>query len=417
MARKLLNMNRKNEAKYALIFLCDVVGYSLNSQIEQERIVEKLWDVVTKDEFFFSRTNEELHVHGTGDGLYLVCRLCDSQEAMAMYNFTQVIKDKFSLAGLPVRYALHAGSVQTIQRMIYFRKGDSKKTRGFVEREKGNVDKEEERVKHIAGHGLNEAARIVSYAAKDQLVMSEQFLHVFNTLPLEIRKHLHPPHHQNPHRSFSKHSLPVEIRFDSRDASPRIKTKILIRNRLVAGITELRDEVANFLESHTISDTHFRISIFQRIRQVDEEFLECSEFRFSSDGNEVATSPTCYHFRTENSMKPVEGLALALAEHKAKYIKDLPDYTQHPLRYFKKLKSTWNVEKKFISQWTIYARAFIVIPIMLGDGDDSPEGVVCIDFMDSLSAVEIGDFEDVIDNLFALTTRTIAPTWKLWVTS
>jgi hypothetical protein len=407
----------KNTISRALIFLCDIVDYSLLDQTGQETSVKKLWSILTDDEFPKAHDKIQLHVQSTGDGFYLVSWDNAPSDALELFEFAERYVSKARKLGLEVRCALHSGPVHRVKTESLF-----------------NTD-----ISHIAGAGLNDTARIINYASKLQIAISDEFLREFGqNVPRKVRAVLTPAIQVPPFQLSSKHNRPIYIRFNSPTPSPKMVYRGILESKLLSELDSLVQTCFDHYPqlSHLREDS--RISIFQKLKVEDEYFLECSLFRFSvvnSNFGLKRETPRNSTYLIRTTTEASEGLSKVLHASDAIVLPDLPDYGTDPDGYAREVSDGWSIPEQTVHNWSKKARCLIAIPMILSDlttfqalsdlqvaqsmesMEPFTDGVLCWDSMQpmSLSNVSHDEIEDFVAFVFEQVTHRISPLWRLWV--
>ena len=373
----------------SLILLCDLVNYSLQDEEQQHKLIRELWSAAMNSQFF-PKPKPESHMWGTGDGFYLVDWESRQDACGALFHLAE---DIMSVMGQMykdgIRVALHFGL-------------------------SGLVESLPDGRRDAAGSGLNEAQRMLSLAAPNQIILSEPFFlhwppYMRDADLVKSGKTIHPAPDDPPTEVYVKHWKPLQVRFDSEEElSDRMVTMATIMKMLQAELAEiaLYAELQIREKDPGLRPTP-RVSIFRVSRDAQGmRFLRPTRLRWCSDEG-VSRRAGYSKYAIDGK---TNGLGRAFVECTPLVVWGLP--APEDESYIRKVAKAWDLDEKVVERWGRKPRSIFAIPLRYHPAAH-PMGVVCIDFDEPLSNWNAEDLEEAGREMEERISHRLPLLWSL----
>lgn len=381
-----------------LVFLCDIEGYSTREEQKQIECVEFLWHSAVNALKSFDLLSD-CRMWGTGNGFYLVPKETTNPTKLQLCSFAETIIAACKENDIGLRVALHAESVYDVK----------------VIKRKPTTE--------LAGPGLNDAARMVSYADTGQIIFSEQFLKsLFESRdkdPIDLtERKIRPPKGALAQAIEVKHGFVLHVRFSSSSDSGKMKETNYVIQAILEELEELHQEFHEVLQGHKakprILDS--RISIFRPYTDNQRSYrLRSTRYRLPSkigaqeNGNRSSRS-TYWVLNDSDS----QGLARAFQRQEPVYCVNLPDPVSENEKYLNRLQTDLGIPQDTSKEWQRKSRAFFWIPIFaFGVENEVPIAILCIDTIQPLVKLTNSKLSDVASSLLVSGNLRLGPLLKI----
>lgn len=318
---------------------------------------------------------------GTGDGFYLTdARLHEGSFALFYGVATDLIERMRSHHNLELRVALLIGNCGRIK-----------------------VDRRKNGVRFLAGTGLNDAERIVSFAAPGQVVFTDEYCRSWdeNATPITF----YPDLEQPGYRIFAKHFVPMVVRFNSVIESDRVATVRKVASEL--------DRELGFV-GKTVMEKFFSEASFQNLafgasllkvragRHDKKHLIQISRRSWARGG--VSPFPDV----PSMSVDPPVGLGIAFSTGSLVAVSNLPDPYSDPSGYDEALLREFRVEGSKFRNANWCPRSIFATPLTLFESDQGPSGVLCLDLSDPLQGWSQAESVNVLEFLANLVKNRLS---------
>ncbi len=261
----------------------------------------------------------------------------------------------------------------------------------------------------LVGTGFNECARLISFADKLAIVVSEKLLHLWrdNEGP-DVCSNFSPP--DGPFIAKVKHNKRMPLYWYA-DTQSHLPTKVDITQSIEYFIDRfvavLHEEIGPSLLSSGIpfdsASYDPRISLFElREDEQSKTYLMCSKYRHGSI-NRVGT----VKYSIEDGGKGPVGKAFVSGDPKCYTVS--VKYEDNPRSYCEQLHYKTGLSFKEIELFQRKAQTFITIPFGFRKVCD---GVLCIDFASRFDDIDEDKFRIFVEKLMA-NQLNLELAWKL----
>jgi hypothetical protein len=375
-------------ARY-IIFLCDIKDYSLLSQREQVKTVQELWRAASRLLADISGPkSSEYASWGTGDGLYIVVKHSDEQLQLDLVEFARKLIEK-TKSKFELRCALHIGVAHPIPL-------------------------KENRVE-FSGTGLNEAARIVSFAKEGQIVYSDEFTKPFeNALSKNAREFalsLVPSTLEPAFTVSVKHAVKMSVRWSSEHVSSKMVDVLLATKHIEIELDYLLRLMCSKTKIKYSSSRPARMSIFipARNENLEIKFFEPTRFRVVFPPSKKSMSQSLYELTNKSAFGE------AWIKKWPAIIHQLPDYSKSPTDYVKRVSKFLNISPVSVEAWKFKQRAFVLAPVFpFGAKSERPIALLCFDTGDAMEELDKEHLKLASTTLTVEATTRLGPLLKLY---
>lgn len=367
----------------ALVFLCDLIKFSAADEALQIAAVIKLWQSY-ENSSFRRQYDHKIRSVSTGDGLYAVCWLTDPWALQAMLDMARAIIDEVSEMYAPgMCAALHFGPVAEVpvdgQRMV------------------------------LCGSGMNDASRLIRYAGRKQIVMSDRWIEWWRTQEPRLSVACRPPLYvRESYQILSKHGMHFGLRLlgDS-DPSPALALEAFMEHQVTRALGECVQVVEDWVAAQGVRrrDACVRSTLLAEGLYDDAPHLLPTRFRVSRCSRAPLGQGT-----TRYKISPPEGPAKALADGAPILLAGLPVYKADPEKYVRIVSSRLKVPPDIVHRWQRKSRCVIATPIPAWH-DQRTDSVLCVDMEKPFSEVGPKAWDDLIARLGELVFGRLGPLW------
>jgi hypothetical protein len=386
-------------AVLGLIIVGDIVDFSLMTGIDQGKVMENLWNFLSKHELL--RPEKNPAILGTLDGAVVALQQVDCEKILDFaVKWIEEMKNNQPSAGLKV--GIHAGTFEVI-------------------------DIPGNRVKLVIGTGPNDCSRIVKIGDAGNILVSEEFVKTFERhVGDSIYHKFIPGKSKEPMEVFVKRggSQSIRIYNYSNDLTASAPRRLAILDLIDRYLKEvILPEIENFfivllqkgdpsLKRHKIRP---RISILAPDPH-NRSILASTNFRYSglkTDPGLLSQGSTTYSLEGEGQ-GPC-GRAFNSSPPTPKVVNNLPNYRQRSLEYIYELNNKWDIPVHIIRNFRRHARAFIAFPFLISEEISERDGVICIDTKSPLESIPVSELVDLAEEVMVSYSDLIAALWRLRV--
>lgn len=367
----------------ALIFLCDLIKFSAADEHLQREAVIEMWRSFESSDY---RTNyhEALRAVSTGDGLYAVCWETDSWALKGMLSMARSILREVSASYEPgICAALHFGPV-------------------------AEVPVDGDRVV-LCGSGMNDASRLIRYAGREQIVMSDSCIQWWITQKPLLSEACRPPLYvRESYQIRAKHGMHLGLRvLGDTDPSPALLLEVFMEHQVDRALRECVHVVQEWAVAQGVEHEKacVRATLLAAGLYDNEPYLLPTTFRVS-----LCNRAPLGQGSTRYRVDPPEGPANVLADGEPILLAGLPDYQADREAYVNIVCEQLNVPKAVVKRWQRKSRCVLATPIPAWH-DQKTDSVLCIDMEEPFGHVGQRAWDDLIARLGELVFGRLGPLW------
>jgi class 3 adenylate cyclase len=378
MARKSTTIRPSGREALGPVMIVDMTGFSNRPTDAQERLVQKMWDAVSKHPVM--RKDVRPLTNCTGDGGLFAWP--GRVNPLSVLQFGRDLIDAMNagksdeVCGL--RVAIHQGRFAAMRPQPF---------------------KQDQAI----GSAPNQCARLVPFSDNGTIVVSEDFvLYWEETQGADaVHDRFVPDVKKDPISVFVKHNVEQRIRIYRGDKSAaavgmpkRIRSLQLIEDRIRLELSDIVDVLLGILHENKITlDPQRavpRVSIF--VKDPKLPFLNPTKYRFITDPNAAGAQRGKTRYPTTGEGAGCPGMCFVAG--KAVAVNALPNPAKAKARYLKETAERLHLTEDDVAQFQRHAQSLGSFPVRLGE--EPIDGVVCIDLLDPLAKLNQDGWAQVV---------------------